>query len=148
MSTATHYDPVAPSTDDSRIARESSKKLSPYASRSLSVRLADTGDTVELPETAVRLLVDILANMAEGNAITLIPVHAELTTQQAAELLSVSRPHLIRLLEAGELPYHKVGTHRRVYFRDVQRYKEQLKERREEALDELAAEAQALNMGY
>ena len=89
MSTATHYDPVAPSTDDSRIARESSKKLSPYASRSLSVRLADTGDTVELPETAVRLLVDILANMAEGNAITLIPVHGELTTQQAAKLLYV-----------------------------------------------------------
>ena len=71
------------------------------------MRVSDTGDVIELPKTAVQLLTDILANMAEGNAVTLIPVHAELTTKQAADLLGVSRPHLIRLLEEQQdsIPY-------------------------------------------
>ena len=107
------------------------------------MRVGNTNDEVELPEGAVRLLVDILVNMAEGNAVTLIPVHAELTTQQTADFLGVSRPFLIRLLEDGVIPYHKVGTHRRVRFEDARDYKKQKLMERESALDSLAAEAQS-----
>lgn len=148
MSSAALYEPVVPSTDDARIAKRSSETLAEYVNHSLSVRIGDSNNEVELPEGAVRLLVDILVNMAEGNAVTLIPVHAELTTQQTADLLGVSRPFLIRLLEEGEIPYHKVGTHRRVYFEDVCAYKKRITEERESALDGLVAEAQTLNMGY
>ena len=108
MSSAALYEPVVPSTDDSRIAKQSRRTLARYACHSLSVRVANTNETVELPEGVVRLLVDILENMAEGNAVTLIPVHAELTTRQAADFLGVSRPFLIRLLEDGAIPYRKV----------------------------------------
>lgn len=90
----------------------------------------------------------MLSQIAQGNAVTLLPIPAELTTQEAANLLNVSRPHLVKLLEAGEIPFHKVGTHRRVRFEDLMRYKEHINQKRMEALDELAAQAQELNLGY
>ncbi len=148
MSSTALYEPIVPSSDDSRVAKRSSETLSRYVANSLSVRVGNTNDEIELPEGAVRLLVDILVNMAEGNAVTLIPVHAELTTQQAADFLGISRPFLIRLLEEGVIPYHKVGTHRRVCFEDVRDYKKRMLEERESALEALAAEAQSLDMGY
>jgi excisionase family DNA binding protein len=148
MSNTAVYEPIIPSTDDSRIAKRSSKTLSQYVSRNLSIRVNATNDEIELPEGAVRLLVDILTNMAEGNAVTLIPVHVELTTKQAADILGVSRPFLIRLLEEGKIPFRKVGTHRRVYFKDVQVYKIQIAKERQSVLTQLVEEAQALDVGY
>ncbi len=148
MSGVVRHDPIVPSTDDARIAKRSGETLARYASHSLSVRVGNTNDEIELPEGAVRLLVDILANMAEGNAVALMPVHAELTTKEAADILGVSRPFLIRLLEEGKIPYHKVGTHRRVYFSDLRAYKKRILEERESALSELVGQAQSLDMGY
>src|SRR4051812_36046075 len=118
-------DSVAPSLAETKLARESQLALRHFGDRSLRIQLpADSAQQfVELPASAVRLLVRILAEMANGNAITLIPVHADLTTQQAAQLLGISRPFLIKLLESGELPFRKVGTHRRIAFRDLIDYK-------------------------
>lgn len=141
--------PVAPSEHDVRLARESSRRLSPYTKQDLSVRITDgDGADIELPAAAVQLLVHLLAQMAEGNAITLMPIHAELTTQQAADLLGVSRPFLVKELDDRKIPYRKVGTHRRVLFKDLMEYKEKMDAKRNEILDELTKQAQELDMGY
>ena len=86
--------------------------------------------------------------MGKGNAVTLIPIHAELTTQEAANLLNISRPHLIKLLKDGVLPHHKVGTHRRVYYSDLEDYRAKHENERQAALQRLADQAQELGLGY
>ena len=103
---------------------------------------------IELPTSALRLLMDILAELAEGNAVKVVPVHAELTTQEAADLLNVSRPHLVKLLEDGQLPFHKTGKHRRVKFADLMQYKSAREQASEQAMAELAQQSQELGMGY
>lgn len=141
--------PVAPSEHDVRLARESSRRLSPYTKQDLTIRITDgDGQEVELPAAAVELLVHLLVQMAEGNAITLMPIHAELTTQQAADLLGVSRPFLVKELDDRKIPYRKVGTHRRILFKDLMAYKEKMDAQRHEILDELTKQAQELDMGY
>jgi excisionase family DNA binding protein len=149
----TTHEPVAPTETEALLARETSRLLASHVStrQHLRIRIMDdeqTGDVMSLPASAVRLLLDILTEMAQGNAITLIPVHAELTTQQAADLLNVSRPHLVGLLEEGKIPHRKVGTHRRVLFQDLMAYKKRIDNAREKVLDQLAEEAQELDMGY
>jgi excisionase family DNA binding protein len=103
---------------------------------------------VELPTSALRLLVDILAELADGNGVKVVPVHAELTTQEAADMLNVSRPYLVKLLEDGVLRFHRTGKHRRVRFADLMQYKEARDRASEVAMAELARQAQELGMGY
>lgn len=141
-------EPVAPTVDDVRLAKTSSRRLAPFLNKNLNVRLAETGETVELPAVAVRLLVELLSAMAEGNAVTLIPIHAELTTQQGADLLGVSRPFLIKQLEGRVIPFRKVGTHRRILFSDLMKYRREMDQKRLGVLEELSAQAQELDMGY
>jgi excisionase family DNA binding protein len=148
----TTHEPVAPTETETLLARETSRLLASHVRtrQHLRIRIMDdekAGDILSLPASAVRLLLDILTEMAQGNAITLIPVHAELTTQQAADLLNVSRPHLVSLLEDGKIPHRKVGTHRRVLFQDLMAYKKRTDHAREQVLDQLAEEAQELDMG-
>jgi len=148
------HETVAPTPADALLAQESSRRLSKIlGARGENVRLRvqpDTGpeETVAIPVAAVRLLADILTEMANGNAVTLIPVHAELTTQQAADLLNVSRPYLIDLLEKGAIPCRKVGRHRRVLFHDLMAYKRANDQARLKALDELSVLDQELGLGY
>lgn len=103
---------------------------------------------VRIPTSALRLLLEVLTEIGQGNAVSIIPIHAELTTQEAADVLNVSRPFLVQLLEKGEMPFHKIGTHRRVRYQDVISYKKRIDTERRKALEELAAEAQELGMGY
>jgi excisionase family DNA binding protein len=147
------FETVAPTEADALLARESSRKLAARKlGRRASVRIQVLDDhepeTVDLPASALRLLQHVLTEMAQGNAVTLIPIHAELTTQQAADLLNVSRPFLVGLLESGQIPHRKVGTHRRVLFRDLMAYKQKNHAERLKALEELTAQAQELKMGY
>src|SRR5271155_455029 len=92
-------------------------------------------EPITVPATAFRLLVAILTEMARGNAVRVIPLHAELTTGEAAELLNVSRPYVVRLLDEGQIPSHKVGTHRRALFKDVMAYREEQCRARSAVLD-------------
>jgi excisionase family DNA binding protein len=144
---------MRPATEDeAALAREAGRALSRLVGRD-RVRVEAVEDDgrrtpLVLPASAVRLLVDMLAQMAAGNPVTVFPDHAELTTQQAADMLNVSRPHLVKLVESGLIPYTKVGTHRRIQFRDVVEYREKSLRRRRQAVSDLTQEAQELDMGY
>lgn len=147
--------PVTPTQRDQEIALESSRKLSGLLQGKIAtvveLRVRSGGnreESVSIPAAAVPLLETMLSEMAKGNALTVLPVHEEVTTQEAADLLNVSRPFLVRLLDEGKLPSRKVGTHRRVRLQDVLAYKRELFEDRSQALSELAAEAQKLDLGY
>ena len=140
-----------PTEAETRLAAKSSERLSRLAGRrgrSLKVRVEQDKEAITIPMSAVRLLADILAEMAKGNAVTIVPLSAELTTQQAADLLNVSRPFLIEQLENGTVPFRKVGTHRRILFRDLMAYKQQIDQDRLNALEDLSALDQRLGLGY
>jgi excisionase family DNA binding protein len=141
-----------PTDSDSAIARESSRRLADHLGHAIGVCLeVKTGNTSEelvLPPAALRLLLRVLTEMGQGNAVTVTPIRAELTTQQAADLLNVSRPHLVKLLDEGAIPSRKVGSHRRVQLADLLAYKREFQARRTAALDELQALSQEQDMGY
>ncbi len=143
-------DTLSPDDVDQKQVTTSSQQLASVLAgrKRKSYRLTIDGEVCDIPEAALRMLKDLLVQLSLGNAVTLMPIHAQLTTQEAADLLCVSRPYLVKLLEAGEIPHHTVGTHRRVLLKDLMAYKRRSDQERLKALEELAAEAQELGLGY
>jgi excisionase family DNA binding protein len=150
---------VAPTEADKELASESSRQLLrflnklPLAKQLSELRLLvhvdnELEEEVVIPMSVFRLLTDILTQMARGNAVTLMPLNEELTTQQAADILNVSPPFLISLIEEGKIPDRKVGNYRRIRLEDLMMYKEDIDKKRLQTLEELTREAQELDMGY
>ncbi len=127
---------------------ETEQKFSDQKSKVISFTIQDSEEIITIPLKALKLLKVILNNMAQGKSIALLPTDAEITTQQAAEILNVSRPHVIKLLEKGNIPYKKVGSHRRILLQDILTYEATFKAKRRKQLNSLAKEAQELNLGY
>ena len=140
-----------PDSESSALARSSAEELSrllgqmPETERA---RVQLDGNDLILPRQALALLRDLLVEMAQGNAVTIVPTHAELTTQEAANILNVSRPHLVKLVEDGIIPFSRTGTHRRIRYQDLMAYRDKRLQESREALDELTAQAQENDMGY
>jgi excisionase family DNA binding protein len=146
------YRQPPPTAMESALARVTWQSLARFArnDRPLKLKVIDAQQEqpIELPSGAVALLVEILKAMAAGRGVTIIPENAELTTVEAAEILNVSRPFLIKLLDDGAIPHRKVGKHRRLLMEDVISYKSKIDREREVVLDRLVADAQENNMGY
>ena len=136
--------------EESTIAHESSIALARQIRKGEDLKIRVVGDQEEevivLPATIVTLLLGMLRMKANGLGIALTPLHSELTTRQAAQILNVSRPHLVKLLESGEIPYHRVGRHRRIRREDVMKFKHRLHHEREALLERMVAEAQELGL--
>lgn len=150
MSISSVKSPSLPTDDDVLLAAESSRKLAAIIGNDDKARLCliDGDEKLVVPVSAIRLLADILNQMAQGNAVSLLPIGHTLTTQQAADLLNVSRPYLVKLLEAGEIGFTKVGRHRRIKYQDLMAYMEKVDDNSRQSVDSLSRTAQDLGMGY
>jgi excisionase family DNA binding protein len=104
--------------------------------------------TIVVPSVAFGFFVDVLTELANGNAVIVAPVHAELTTQQAADFLNVSRPFLLKLLDERAIPYRRVGNRRKLLLTDVLAYRARNETLRREIADELTRESQSLGLEY
>lgn len=125
-----------------------SQRIKSSRKKGVKIKIQETGEFITIPKKALALLSAILQIMAEGKTISIVPSNSEVSTQQAADMLNISRPHLVKLLEAKQIPFKKVGSHRRVLLKDIIEYKEQLAKQREAQLDFLSNQAQDLNLGY
>lgn len=138
-----------PNDEEARLAADSSRILAACSGYgdTATLRLIDDDKDITVPVKAIHMLADILNQMAQGNAVSIVPIHAELTTQQAADMLNVSRPFLIKnILDTGKLAYHKAGTRRKILYKDLLEYKKKDLEERKAILAELAKQAQVLGM--
>ena len=149
----TDTDPTIPSDQEALLAREATRVLTghPADGESLRLQVSAAGKEVtilDLPSAAAGPLLAILKAMGEGRPVAVHAADAELTTQQAADLLNVSRPYVVKLLDEGHIPFRTVGKYRRIRFDDLMAYKRKDDEARAKVLDQLAAEAQELGMGY
>ena len=132
---------VMPSSEEGQI-----RELHRVLQLGSSALIGADGEKIELPPSIHELLKNILRDMQAGLAVSLVPEKQQLTTQRAAQILGISRPFLIKLLDAGDIPYHRTGSHRRVYLQDLLVYKKRRDEARHLALNELAREAYAAGL--
>jgi excisionase family DNA binding protein len=143
------FESGVPSNQDVRVARDAVQELSSASKRSLQhMTLSNEKRHTLLPQSVVEGVMGMLTCVAEGSPFTVVPTVKELTTQEAADILNVSRPYLVRLLEKGEIPHRKVGARRRVLHSDILAYKQRDDALREKVLEKLTRQAQELNMGY
>ena len=150
MATANRRPPQLPTEDEVTQARDAGRQLArllPDDAGSLRLVTDDNRhEMIAIPPGALRLFVDVLTQLGQGRAVTLLPQRAELTTQEAADYLNVSRPYVVGLIEQNKLPARKVGTRRRIAFEDLVRFEGQDRAKRRTALDELARIDQELGL--
>lgn len=128
--------------------RELFARIAGKEGRPMAKLVSADGVEVEIPASAFYALHALVRDMAQGLTVTLIPHDRELTTKEAADILNVSRPFLVKLLDRDEIPYHRVGTHRRLRVEDVLAYREQRAKRRREKLRELTTLSEQVDGGY
>jgi excisionase family DNA binding protein len=141
---------ISPNRADAEMAKESSRTLATHLGKSdgspLEIRDRETGETLKLPESAAKALMQILTEMGQGHAVSVTPIHAELSTQQAADILNVSRPYLVKLVDEGILPSRKVGAQRRLLLNDVIVYKKEMYAKQLKGMEELSELGQGLGL--
>jgi len=135
---------VAPPKDEAEI--KEIKELSAIIGDKNIKIITPNGYQLEIPYSILALFKNVVETLNNGNALTIIPMHKELTTQQAADILNVSRPYFIKLLETGEIPFKKAGKHRRISMIDLLEYKSKRDGTRKENLDDLAKLSQDLGL--
>jgi len=134
--------PPSEGSDLSRLARRLAEIKPPARAR----LVGPDGSTIDLPHELYKVLRDVVSALSQGLAISIAPHNTMLTTQEAADLLNISRPTLVRLLTDGEIPYTMRGRHRRIMLRDVLDYRERTRRERRRTLDQMAAEAEEDNI--
>ncbi len=138
--------PSVPSKKERQLAHETYDALTEVLKRLKSDRadftIKETKQTVEISAAAIKLLQEIVKLISEGNMVNIVPIAAEVSTQTAADILGVSRPYVVKILENGEIPFTKTGRHRRIKLNDVMRHKKKMIDQQREALDEMVALSQ------
>lgn len=132
------HEPISPDKARAALVQLNAALSADSHTETVSVSVNSSPDVVDLPFGIASILQEVLANFAAGNFVGIVPMHAELTTQQAADLLNASRPYIVKLMDEGKLPMHKVGTHRRVYASELRDYQHQRDLEAREAADELS----------
>ena len=141
---------IVPSYNDTEKAKNVSRILAKESTpmSRITIQCENETEAIEIPRAVFNVFMQVLAVMSEGKAFSLVPMDEELTTQQAADILNVSRPYLNKILDLGEILHRKVGRNRRIKFSDLLEYKKQQEDKCKTSLQELADEAQDLGMGY
>lgn len=136
--------PISASENEQPVLRKIDSMLE--SSTRVSMLIGPDGEQIVLPPSLFMVLKRIVSHLARGRAVTIIPINKEVTTQEAADILNVSRPYLIKLLEEGKIPYMTVGTHRRVSLHDLLEYRQRLDVERRHKLAELTQLSQDLGL--
>ncbi|MGL4930084.1 MAG: excisionase family DNA-binding protein [Plesiomonas sp.] len=145
---------VLPSAEEIALAKLGSQELSAVIETNGEAQLINIADklgkfhAVTVPASALKLMIEVLTQLGEGNSVSITPIHAELTTQEGADMLNMSRPTFIKLLDAGEISFSRTGNRRKVPFSAVIEYKNKLESQRLEALSTLSELDQEMGMGY
>ncbi len=130
-----------PTKEEQRTALESydalASSLDQLRSEFPEIEIEETEEKIRIPVSALKLLARILKEISQGNPISIVPIATEITTQAAAELLGCSRPHVVKLLEEGKIPFTKVGKHRRIRYEDLAAYKKEMKSIQRQRIQEL-----------
>ena len=141
---------ISPSKNEQAIANESFNQLldsiDQLKTETPEIEIEEAGEKITIPLNALRLLADILGKMKEGKAFSLVPVATEMTTQAAAEFLNCSRPHVVKLLETDQIPFTKVGRHRRIKFLDLEEFKSGMKATAKSKLIEMMQESEQMGL--
>jgi excisionase family DNA binding protein len=131
---------------DIKAARELSRVFAQFAGHNTQMQIGQ--EQITLPKNVMKIMLEVVTHVANGQEVSVLTKDADLTTAQTADLLNVSRPYVVQLLNEGKLPFHKVGTHRRVRLEDALQYKEAQRKKSLEIMAELSKEAQELGYGY